>query len=149
MNLLRLAFASSLVLGCGVPPSPTSAPSIPPLAASLNTPDGSVGVFIDRLGTHLWLGQDTGSQGGTKPPTVHLFSLDGETGRTYNTFVFGLAPQGAVKVDLDGLEYVGGIVANGAYVIASEAKDVIPSQIVWTFHDAEGNVIAQGSNITP
>jgi hypothetical protein len=147
------AWALIVLLGAGCIAGPTVAPP-PDLAGVLETPDGVVGLFRDANGVHLVLGNDdTGGQhdgaNGESLPTVHLFSLGGQTGRTYNSFVFGLAPPGAVTVHLAGLDGIGGTVDGGLYVIALRDKDILPKNVVWSFQAPSGAVIAEGSNITP
>jgi len=139
-----------LLAGCNASPYPSVPPSALALLASLDTPDGIVDVFRDTRGMHLWLGQDTGGQNESGlPPSVHLFSTGGESGLTYNSFVFGVAPSGATQVELSGIDYIGATVTNDVYVMALEAKDILPTQLVWTFRNGQGDVISRGSNITP
>ena len=122
-----------------------------PLVVSVDTPDGVVGLFRDANGTHLVLdGHDTGAKDESSgAPTVHLVAFGGETGRVYNSFVFGLAPSGASEVEFAGMDQLGGAVVNGLYVVAIKAKDINPIQLNWTFRDRAGAIVKQGSNITP
>jgi len=151
---MRLGVAALILLvAAGCMAGPTVAP-LWNLAGVLETPDGVVGVFRDADGVHLVLGNDdTGGQhdgaDGESRPTVHLFSTGGQSGRTYNSFVFGLAPPGAVSVHLAGLDGIGGTVDGGLYVIALREKDLLPQNIAWNFQAQSGAVIAEGSNITP
>ncbi|MES2209853.1 MAG: hypothetical protein V4515_06670 [Chloroflexota bacterium] len=146
MTRFGLGLLASLLVGCNALVAQTAWP----LQASLDTPDGVVGVYLDARGTHLVLGdQDTGGQKDAGAPTINLFSFGGETGRTYNSFVFGLAPPGATQFELDGLEYIGGGVIGGTYVVALKTRDILPQQLVWRFRSSLGAVLKEGSNITP
>lgn len=152
MKLAAAAMISVLVVGCGSI-EPTVATSHP-LAAFLDTPDGVVGVFRDADGVHLVLGdQDTGGQhdgrDGEELPTVHLFSMGGDTGRSFNSFVFGIAPPGAASVKLASVNGVGGDIRDGLYVIALREKSVVPDQLHWIFASSSGVTISSGTNVTP
>ncbi len=152
MRLATWALIGLLVAGCGVL-GPTVAPAWR-LAPKLQTPDGIVGVFRDADGVHLVLGdQDTGGQrdgaDGETLPTIHLFSTSGQTGRTYNSFVFGLAPPGATSVKLTTLDGIGGEVEGGLYLIALREKDILPNKLNWAFLSESGLIISEGANVTP
>jgi hypothetical protein len=150
MKRLALLALSLTLSGCALyQAAPTPAPVPPQLLVSIDTVDGTIGVFRAAGRLHLWIGNDVTSQAETTPPTVHLISYGGETGLTYNSFVFGTAPPGAVRVELAGFQAIGGDVKGGAYVLAVRDKEVLPTQLNWTFLAAGGAVVLKGSNITP
>ena len=143
------------VAGCAylVPtPSPEPRPTRPPFVVLTETPDGIVGVARDISGLHLWINgsEVTSNLDQGDPPTIHLITFSGETGMTYNSFVFGLAPPGARTFEVAGQpDPIGGVVQRGTFVIALKAKDLLPQQLNWTFRNPAGDVVARGSNITP
>ncbi|MBI2763654.1 MAG: hypothetical protein HYX54_07905 [Chloroflexi bacterium] len=110
-----------------------------------------MGVFRDAAGIHFVIdGQDTGGhQPDRMAPTVDLFSLSGDTGRVYNSFVYGLAPVGSVRVELAGLEPIGGTVEDGLYALALRDEDILPTKLRRRFVSSAGVVLAEASNITP
>jgi len=148
MRLGRLALAVVVVSGCGLL---EATPTPPPIQVRLDTPDGVVGAFRDGTGIHFVIdGQDTGGKPSDRtPPTVDLFSTGGDTGRVYNSFVFGFAPVGAVRVELAGFEPIGGTVEDGMYILALRDEDILPTKLQWRFLSSAGAVLAEGSNITP
>ncbi|MBI2780606.1 MAG: hypothetical protein HYX55_02265 [Chloroflexi bacterium] len=147
MRRLIIGAIALVLSGCTLFPTPSPPP--PVLLVSVDTPDGTIGVFKNERGVHLWLvNQDTGAQKVTPTPTVHLFTLGGETGRTYNSFVFGAAPPGAARVELAGLQAIGGEVKGGVYILALRDKSILPTQLNWKFVTEFGAVVVQGSNIT-
>ena len=148
IRLGLLALAVVVVSGCGLT---GATPTPPPIQVRLDTPDGVVGVFRDGAGIHFVIdGQDTGGQHPDRTaPTVDLFSLSGDTGRVYNSFVYGLAPVGAVRVELAGLAPIGGTVEDGMYILALRDKLILPTKLQWRFVSSAGVVLAEGSNITP
>ena len=78
--------------------------------------------------------------------TVHLYSQGGVTASQVNSFVFGEAPSGADRVEIR----PGGFqahVKSGLYLVGLPDRDLQPSALVWTFLDAFGRVIAEGSGI--
>ena len=148
MRLGLLALAVVVVAGCGLT---EATPTPPPIQARLDTPDGVVGVFRDGAGIHFVIdGQDTGGQHPDRTaPTVDLWSTGGDSGRVYNSFVYGLAPVGAVRVELAGLAPIGGTVEDGLYILALRDKDILPTKLQWRFVSSAGAVLAEGSNSTP
>jgi len=145
--MIRLVLVlSALLAGCGTTPVTNSRPT---LWTSIETPDGVAGVYRDAAGVHLVLNQqDTGPQFAREPLSVHLFSLSGETGLTYNSFVFGVAPVGASDVELN-YDGVTAPIRRRVFLVALRQRDVLPQEIEWKFLGPGGLVIAQGTNISP
>ena len=78
---------------------------------------------------------------------VWLYSAGGDTGDEWNTYVFGIASPDVSRVEVEGVDGVGGQVADGAWVIASREKDLTPDDIDWRFVDPYGAVLASGHGI--
>lgn len=86
------------------------------------------------------------------PPLVDrvlLLSYGGETRQEWNTFVYGTAEPGTVRVELVGFEGLGGQVVDGAWLIVLRETDVTPDQLRWRFLRADGSVRREGSGIGP
>jgi hypothetical protein len=133
-------------------PSPEPPPTLPPFIALAETSEGIVGVARDIAGLHLWVYgfESTHVRPESDPPSIYLISLSGETGQAYNSFVFGLAPPGASTFALAGQPgSIGGSVTHGAFVIALQAKDLLPQQLLWTFSNPAGDIVARGTGIKP
>jgi len=81
-------------------------------------------------------------------PTVHPLRYGGETGDVYNSFVFGIAPPGAVRFSLAASgPTAGGEIVNGTFVVAMTAKDLAPNALDWAFLSADQQVVAEGIGI--
>lgn len=81
------------------------------------------------------------SQGPAGADSLHLITYSGATGEEWNSFAFGTAAPGTVRVELAGFpDQRGGTVVNGAWVIALREKDVQPHDIEWRFIDGDGSV---------
>lgn len=78
--------------------------------------------------------------------TVYLFGYGGETGRVTNSFVFGNAPQGAVRVRVSPGDEEQWVV-DAIYLVPLPMKDLGPADIRWTFLDANGGVLLVGTGI--
>lgn len=125
----------------------------PPFLVKVATTDGVFALVRERDGLALVAtdvdgGLDVLTRVADRPgeTTVHLFAWGGQTGRTFNSFMFGNAPPGTASVDAG---VPGGIpvVSAGRYLVALTQKDLIPPQILWTFRAADGAVIASGVGI--
>ena len=147
------ALIGLLVASCGFVPSPTPSagpPSAPPFDVLIETPDGPVG--LTRSGSSIGLYLHS-SDGGTynvtstptgSAPTVHLYAQGGETGRQWNTFVFGEAPVGAMAIQVNGSRAA---VRDGLYVVGLAVRELPPDALVWSFLGVGDGVIAQGSGL--
>ena len=103
---------------------------------------------------HLTLGDSSGAHE-VNSHSVHqgsnsarLVTYGGETGSEWNSFTFGTAAPGVVTVHADMPDGVGGNVVDGAWVIASHAKDVT-LVLRYTFLDASGRVVEQETGVFP
>jgi hypothetical protein len=68
-------------------------------------------------------------------------SYGGATGEAWNSFVFGTAAPGTVRVELVGFQAQrGGRVVDGAWIIALRERDVSPQEIEWRFIGEDGSV---------
>jgi hypothetical protein len=145
------ALIGLLVSACGLlAPSVAPPPTAPAFNVQIATPDGPAGLVRTGNSIDLYL---QASDGGTykvtstqagSPPTVHLYSQGGATGRRLNTFVFGDAPDGATIAVVNGTRTD---VTDGLYVVGFAAPDLQPNALVWSSRDATDQVIAQGSGI--
>jgi hypothetical protein len=142
-----------VVGGCSwlVPkPSPEPPPTLPPFVTLAETSEGIVGVARDITGLHFWLYGSEGTHVRPEgdPPNIYLVTFDGDTGQIYNSFVFGLAPPGATTFELTGQPgSIGGSVTQGVFVIAVKAKGLLPQQLLWTFRNPAGDIVARGTGI--
>jgi hypothetical protein len=125
---------------------------LPAFTRRLETPDSIVHVLLQERSVVLTF---VSGGGGTRrdievdAPNVYLLSYGGESGLTYNTFVFGRAPAHAARVELAGFaQSLQSPIVAGAFVVALKEKDVSPNDLHWTFLSGNGTVIARGSNIT-
>ena len=151
--LLAIAVIGLLVGGCGIVPSatrPAALPTAPRLDVQIDTPDGPAGLARNGNGVDLYL---HASDGGTykvtsaatgSPPTVHLYTQGGATGRQTNTFVFGDAPAGATAVIVNGSR---ASVTSRLYVVGLSVRELTPNALSWAFLGPGDNVIEQGSGI--
>jgi hypothetical protein len=96
-----------------------------------------------------WSVQQLASAELAGPNGVQMISYGGETGETWNTFVYGVAGGEVSRVVLDGRPGAGGQVIDGAWVIALRERDLEPGDIHWRFLSARGGVVASGTGITP
>jgi hypothetical protein len=153
MCRLRVPFAALGVLlaGCSLLPTPSvGPPTAPTFDVGIDTPDGPVGLVRSENSIGLYLHS---SDGGTyqvttvpsgSPPTVHLYSQGGATGRQINTFVFGDAPAGAMEVVVNGSRAA---VTDGLYVVGLAIRELRPDAVVWSFLGGGDEIIVQGSGI--
>jgi hypothetical protein len=155
MKATVAAMLATMVLAGCVSPAPTLPPTPPTFAASVDTPDGRVGVTLANSTLGLYsvgpggeITLITTKQGAAPGATVHLSSYGGQTGLAYNTFVFGLAPAGATRFEIvPAGQALGGEVVEGVFLVALRAKDVTPQQLNWEFISEDGSVIERGSGI--
>lgn len=111
--------------------------------------NGRVEVWISRLDE---LGNWTGGPITASPAVpaavdrVFLFRDEGEP-EEWNTFVYGTAEPGTARVELEGLEGVGGDVVAGAWLIVLRETDVTPEQLHWRFLRPDGSVRRAGEGI--
>ena len=81
--------------------------------------------------------------------SLHLFTYDGATGEEWNTFVFGTASPGTVRVELNGFpDQRGGMVVGGAWIISLRQKGLDPTDMEWRFV-AEDGAVRTGVGIFP
>lgn len=87
--------------------------------------------------------------GGTTPRggSVSAVSGGGEGIGEWPTFLFGSAPPGVVRVEVPGIDAVGGQVVDGAWVVASPVEDIPMGQVQWRFLDAAGTVVLSGEGL--
>lgn len=157
MRAVAVAFAVAFVAigGCSPLSAPTESPiPFPILQAAVGTPDGVVGVahtepllelyLIDGESPHkLTSARESGNR-----PTVHLLAFGGETNSVYNSFVFGMAPEGATRFSLAPIgSGIGGEIVEDTFVLALMKRDVSPDELNWAFLAADGSVVAEGSGI--
>lgn len=89
------------------------------------------------------------SQGPVGIDSLHLIAYGGATGDEWNSFVFGTAEPGTVRIELSGYpDQRGGTVAEGAWVIALREKDVLPGDVEWRFI-ADDGAVRTGVGIFP
>jgi hypothetical protein len=130
--------------------TPSAAPTAPEFDVRIDTPDGPAGLVRNGESLDLYL---RSSDGGTykvttaprgDPPTVHLLSMGGETGRQTNSFVFGDAPVGATAVVVNGIRAA---VSGELYVVALSTRELLPDAVVWSFLGPDEAVLVRGSGI--
>lgn len=120
------------------------------LAAAALTTHGRVEVWVAR--------PDPPGKGTVNPITasaavpphedrVLLLSYGGEPRHEWNTFVYGTAEPGTARVELDGVEGLGGEVVAGAWLIVLRETDVTPEQLHWRFLRPDGSVRRAGDGI--
>lgn len=158
-GILTLSVAATLA-ACSIlgPESPPPSPEFVhlPLVVKVETEDGVMGVARrggtlvlvtgpneDMLHERTWSGDKEGET------TLTLLTVGGETEpRTYNTWVFGNAPPGAVKFETT-FGGVGGEVVDGVFVLALPYKDLPVTALTWSFLNAAGEVVVSGRGLTP
>lgn len=113
-------------------------------------PDGRVAIMAVHQRQGEWVATPiTASPGLAGTDSLHLFSYSGETGEAWNTFVFGTAAPGTVRVEVAGFpDQRGGRVVDGAWIIALREKDLSPQDIRWRFIDRDGSA-RSGTGIFP
>jgi hypothetical protein len=115
--------------------------------------DGSTVRLIDmRFDKDLdrWVSNELASADhGRAKWSTQLLSLGGQTGDSWNTFVYGSATDDASRVTLVGYSGAGGQVVDGAWVVVLHAKDFKPSDLHWRAVDAFGHVLESGTGISP
>jgi hypothetical protein len=154
-RMAALATAISvLVAACGVVAPPPRSSPLPSPVVTIDLGDGVAG--IARTGGRVILLVPDGSGGvfeftsaPDQPGTaaVHLATFGGDSGRTANSFVFGNAPSGASRVEV-APGALAAAVRGGVFLVALEAKDLLPADVHWTFFNASGAVVSQGRGIT-
>lgn len=154
--ILHVPFLAMIVIGGGLACAAPAQTSSPSFTATVNTEDGSVGVFladgilslytVDSNG-HFQLVTSKTESGGIA--SVHLSAYGGQTADKYNSFVFGIAPPdaGSFVLSQPG-QAVGGDVSQGAYVVAVTQTDVTPDELHWKFLRPDGSVLEEGTGIT-
>jgi hypothetical protein len=151
------SLAAALLTGCaGLPPTAPATPTPDfldlPLVVSVDTPDGLIGISRSRGNLKLLEGPRGQQMMTTQHPdmpwvaTVYLSSYGGETGRAFNSFVFGNPPPGASRFRLS-LGGIGGEVVDGVYLVALPQKDLSPLRLAWQFLDPNGQVIEEGTSV--
>ena len=150
MLLMPAMLASCSLLGLTATPRP----SVPAFAVQVDTDFGLVGVVRKPDSLSVFAVSNDGAvseltsttDAGGSEPSLHLYSRGGETGVIDNTFVYGYAPNGAAAVSVS----PGNVrvdVTQGMFIAALEAKDVVPTELFWTFFDAAGSVMMRGNGI--
>jgi hypothetical protein len=148
--LAPFALAGCSLLAPGVQPVPPT--PLPIFAVTLDTPDGEVGVVRKQSGLELVFvngGGGTSAQFDGQAPHIYLITYGGETGQTYNSYVYGVAPAGATSVEFAGFDApLRSPIVGGTFLVALKEKEVKPSDLHWTFLSGAGAVILRGSSIT-
>jgi len=105
-------------------------------------PDGRVAIVSIREQDGEWVATPiTASPGRAGADSLHLVSYSGATGEDWNSFVFGTAAPGTVRVELAGFAgQRGGRVVDGAWIIALHEQDVGPQDLEWRFVADDGSV---------
>jgi hypothetical protein len=113
-------------------------------------PDGRVAIVAVHQRDGEWVATPiTASPGRAGSDSLHLFSYGGSTGEEWNTFVFGTAAPGTIRVEVAGFpDQRGGRVVGGAWIIALREKDLSPQDIRWRFIDDDGSA-RSGTGIFP
>ena len=148
--VLPFALIGALVAGCSLATPSGGPPTAPAFNVQITTADGPVGLVRNNDSIELYLQSPDGgthkvtSTPSASAPTVHLYTEGGDTGRHLNTFVFGDAPAGATAVIVNGTRTN---VTDGLYVVGLAVSELLPDAVVWSFHGASDQVIAQGSGI--
>jgi hypothetical protein len=81
--------------------------------------------------------------------SVHLLTYGGDTDEEWNSFIYGVAPAGAERIQIAGMESAGGQVHRGSWVVAVREKQLAPDDLGWKFLDRGGAVIREGRGIGP
>jgi hypothetical protein len=112
--------------------------------------DGRVAIVAVRQRDGEWVATPiTASPARAGTDSLHLFSYGGATGEAWNTFVFGTAAHGTIRVEVAGFpDQRGGRVVDGAWIIALREKDLSPHDIRWRFIDDDGSA-RSGTGIFP
>jgi hypothetical protein len=112
--------------------------------------DGHVSVLVIHERAGKWVASPiTSSPGRRGTDSLHLISYDGETGDAWNTFVYGTAAPGTVRVRLAGFpDQRGGMVVGGGWIIALREKGLGPDDIEWAF-EADDGTVRTGTGIFP
>ena len=112
--------------------------------------DGKVTIVAIHRQDGEWVTSSlTSSPGPGGADSLHLFSYDGETGEEWNSFVYGTAAPGTVRVELEGFpDQRGGLVVGGAWIIALREKGMGPQDIKWRFIGDDG-AVRTGNGIFP
>jgi hypothetical protein len=112
--------------------------------------DGRVSIVAVHQRDGGWVATPiTASPGRPGTDSLHLLSYDGATGEGWNTFVFGTAAPGTVRVELSGFpDQRGGTVIGGAWIIALREKGLSPHDISWRFVNDDGSS-RNGTGIFP
>lgn len=118
--------------------------------AVVNEADGTVSIVaISERGGEWVTSPLTSSRGRPGHDSLHLFSYDGATGEAWNTFVYGTAAPGTVRVRLTGFpDQRGGTVVGGAWIIVFREKGIEPDDIEWAF-EADDGTVRTGIGIFP
>jgi hypothetical protein len=110
------------------------------VAPSIGPAGISIVAIRDRDGEWI-VSPITTSPGPVGADSLHLVSYGGATGEAWNSFVFGTAAPGTVRVELVGFQAQrGGRVVDGAWIIALRERDVSPQEIEWRFIGEDGSV---------
>jgi len=112
--------------------------------------DGRVSIVVVHERGGEWVATPiTSSPGQSGTDSLHLFSYGGNTGEAWNSFVFGTAAPGTVRVEVSGFpDQRGGNVIGGAWIIALREKDLSPPDITWRFISDDGSE-RSGTGIFP
>lgn len=102
--------------------------------------DGRVSVVVVHQRNGEWVADPiTSSTGPANADSLHLITYGGATGDEWNTFVFGTAAPGTLRVELANFpDQRGGTVVDGAWIIALREKDLTPQDIEWRFIGVDG-----------
>ena len=104
--------------------------------------DGRVSVVAVHQRNGEWVADPIASSTGpVHADSLHLITYGGATGDEWNTFVFGTAAPGTLRVELANFpDQRGGTVVDGAWIIALREKDLTPQDIEWRFIRPDGEV---------
>lgn len=118
------------------------------LAFAARVSDGRITVLSFDGSEGTWVAEAIAGASVAEPgTTVGLFTLGGETGERWNTWVYGTASSSASRVALGGFDGEGGQVADGAWLIVLEDKDVAARDLEWSVLDALGAILDSGTGI--
>lgn len=118
--------------------------------AALNVSDGVQLIIIRRSGRDWISNPITFARLARGKNALRLLTYGGNTGQAWNTFVYGVADSSVARVVIDGYaDAVGGVVVDGAWVVALQEKDLSPDQIHWRFLSQDGHLVEAGSGVFP
>lgn len=158
MRRALLALVTALVAGCALQ-TIDPASLLPVLPAAVVRFDGQAAAALAVRGrVEVWVAYQSDGRPTAKPITasaavptgldrVLLLTCGGEIAEECHTFVYGTAEPGTARVELVGVEGLGGQVVEGAWLIVLRAADVTPDQLHWRFLGADGTVRREGEGL--